>query len=49
MMNGIFGGLFDFNGDGELDAFERAMEFQLMEELEREENEDYDDDDEYNY
>ena len=43
MMNSIFGGVFDFDRDGELDSFERAMEFQFLEELEREE--DYDDDD----
>ena len=27
MGSGIFGSLFDFNGDGKLDAFERGMEF----------------------
>ena len=27
MALGIFGGLFDFNGDGKLDAFEQGMEF----------------------
>ena len=26
MSGGIFGSLFDFNGDGELDAFEQGME-----------------------
>ena len=27
---GIFGNLFDFNGDGNLDAFEKAAEFGLF-------------------
>ena len=27
---GLFGGLFDFNGDGKLDSFERAAEFAYM-------------------
>ena len=40
-MMGIFGGMFDFNNDGELNAFEQAMEFQFMEELEREEREEF--------
>jgi hypothetical protein len=30
-MNGIFGDMFDFNRDGQLDSFERAAEFQLLE------------------
>ena len=37
---GIFGNLFDFNGDGKLDALEQAMDFglfvQMMEELDQE-------------
>ncbi len=41
---GIFGDLFDFNGDGELDIFEQAAEFNafmtLVEEEESEEEED---------
>ena len=43
MTNGIFGDLFDFNGDGNLDAFEQGLEFMLLNELTNEDN----DDDEY--
>ena len=36
---GLFGGMFDFNGDGKLDSFEKAAEFsffmQMMEEREK--------------
>lgn len=35
MKKGIFGGLFDFNRDGELDAFERELEFQFLSEKTR--------------
>lgn len=48
-MPGIMRGLFDFNKDGKLSAFERAMEFQFLEDLEKNEYEDddydYDEDD----
>ena len=37
MMKGIFGGLFDFNGDGKLNVFEQAAEFAFLEHLEQEE------------
>ena len=41
---GFFGGLFDFNGDGKLDTFEKAADFgmfvKMMEDCEKEENED---------
>lgn len=30
MGKGIFGGLFDFDGDGKMSAFERAAEFQFL-------------------
>ena len=30
MGNGFFGGLFDFDGDGELNSFEQAMDFQAF-------------------
>ena len=30
MANGIFGSMFDFNGDGEMSALERAAEFQFL-------------------
>lgn len=32
-MRGLFGDLFDFNHDGKLDTFERAMEYEFLEEL----------------
>ena len=32
-MPGIFGGLFDFNHDGELDPMERAMDFMAFDEM----------------
>lgn len=41
MGGGLFGSLFDLNGDGELDAFERGMEFmafQLIMDAEEEED-----------
>jgi len=37
MSKGIFGGLFDFDGDGELDTFEQAAEFMLFNELMKDE------------
>lgn len=33
MSGGIFGSLFDFNGDGRLDAFEQGMEFFALQEI----------------
>ena len=30
MGKGIFGGMFDFDSDGKLDAFEHAAEFQFL-------------------
>ena len=30
---GIFGGMFDFNGDGKLDSFEKAAEFSFFMEM----------------
>ena len=35
-MRSLFGDMFDFNRDGELDTFERAMEYEFFEELDRE-------------
>lgn len=32
-MRGLFGDMFDFDRNGELDTFERAMEFQFLEEM----------------
>ena len=40
MSNGIFGDLFDFNGDGNLDCFEQGLEFMLLDELTKEDEED---------
>lgn len=45
MGGGLFGSLFDLNGDGKLDAFERGMEFmafQLIMDAEEEEDTDSD-------
>lgn len=36
-MKGIFGNLFDFNHDGELDVFERTAEFQFLDKMIRDE------------
>lgn len=33
MDKGIFGGLFNFNHDGKLDSFERAMEFEAFDKM----------------
>lgn len=35
-MTGIFGSLFDFNGDGKMDVFERAAEFAFLDEITKE-------------
>ena len=40
MTNGIFGDLFDFNGDGSLDALEQGLEFMLLNELMNEDDDD---------
>ena len=44
MARGIFGSMFDMNRDGKLDAWERAMEYEFLEEMESEEDDDYDSD-----
>ena len=48
MMGGLFGDMFDLNRDGELNGFERAMEYDFIESMEREESgrSSYDDEDE---
>ena len=33
MGGGIFGSLFDFNGDGKLDALERGLEFMAFQQI----------------
>ena len=39
--DGIFGGLFDLNNDGKLDAFEQGLEFMVISDLiNKEENSD---------
>ena len=47
--DGIFGGLFDLDGDGKLDPFEQTLEFMAISELmkEDEENSDFDFDDDF--
>lgn len=42
MFKGFFGSMFDLNRDGKLDAFERALEYQFIEEelMKDEEDED---------
>lgn len=43
--DGIFGGIFDLDGDGKLNAFEQGLEFMAISELMKEdENSDSDDD-----
>lgn len=37
-MKGIFGDMFDFNHDGEIDFFERVVEFSFLDEVTREES-----------
>ena len=37
-MKGLFGGLFDFNHDGNMSAFERAAEFSFLHEMLNEDN-----------
>lgn len=46
-MGGIFGNMFDFNCDGKLDSFERAMEFSFIQSLDKKVSGDiYDEEDE---
>ena len=50
MSNGIFGSMFDFNGDGDLDIFEQATEFDFLQKMmgddeKRDSHEDDDSDD----
>ena len=45
MSNGIFGDLFDFNGDGNLDCFEQGLEFMLLDDLASDDEDDFDLDD----
>ena len=43
--NGIFGGLFDLDGDGKLNAFEQGLEFMAISELMEEDEDSASDDD----
>ena len=45
MTNGIFGNMFDFNNDGNLDALEQGMEFMFLDQLAKEEYSNFDNDD----
>ena len=36
----FFGGMFDFNGDGQTDAVEAAIGFQVLDEMTREDDKD---------
>lgn len=36
MTNGIFVDMFDFNNDGNLDAFEQGLEFMFLDQLTKE-------------
>ena len=40
----FFGGLFDFNGDGHTDMIEAYMGFQILQEMDREDDRDEEDD-----
>lgn len=44
---GIFGNMFDFNGDGKLDALEQAMDFGLFVHMMDELNQDEDNDEDF--
>lgn len=45
MANDIFGDMFNFNNDGNLDALEQGMEFMFLDQLTKEETDDSDNDD----
>ena len=36
----FFGGMFDFNGDGQTDAIEASIGFQILDEMDQENDED---------
>ena len=40
----FFGGMFDFNGDGQTDAVEAALGYQILDEMDRGEKNEYDSD-----
>ena len=43
MANGIFGDMFDFNNDGNLDVLEQGLEFMFLDQITKEESEELDD------
>ena len=45
MTSGIFGDMFDFNNDGNLDTFEQSLEFMFLDQLTKEESDDSNNDD----
>ena len=45
MASGIFGDMFDFNNDVNLDAFEQGLEFMFLDQITKEEFDDSDNDD----
>ena len=45
MTNGIFGDMFDFNSDGNLDALEQGLEVMFINEITKEESDESDNDD----
>lgn len=49
MFKGFFGSMFDLNRDGKLDAFERALEYQFIEEELMKDEEDEDEIEEENW
>lgn len=42
MTNGIFGDMFDFNNDGNLDTFEQGLEFMFLDQITKKESDDLD-------
>lgn len=44
----IFGGMFDFNGDGQTDAAEEALGFMILDEMSRDNIENEDDEEDKN-
>ena len=44
MTNGIFGDMFDFDNDGNLDTLEQGMKFMFLDELTKDETDDSDND-----
>ena len=45
MTGGFFGKIFDFDGDGKLDSMERAMGFMAFNEMTKEEDDSYEEED----